>query len=195
MGGGPSIGVQRARRNGRKSQRVARPSGPRWAARQAAGVLRVISSPSADLLPFPFFPFVRFDFPQFTSPLRPAVRPCTTPISMDPCWAGPAPERPPASFSTLPFELQAYIVDWVWATIDYPARDKGVEPIEADVFECFGTLGLVSRRMRELVVPHLWKVSPGPGGGRGARSLGVGTGQGCPHRVSRADGEACLGSS
>ena len=79
---------------------------------------------------------------------------------MNPCSAlGRAPEQPRASFAGLPFELQAHIIGWVWAAIDCPARDKGVEPIEADVFECFGALGLVSRRMRELVAPHLWKVS------------------------------------
>ncbi len=106
------------------------------------------------------------------------------------CVAGRAPERAPASFSTLPFELQAYIVDWVWAAIDCPARDKGVEPIEADVFECFGALGLVSRRMRELVESHLWKVSPGLKGEPRSSGLGVGKGRGCPQRAGRADSEA-----
>ena len=80
---------------------------------------------------------------------------------MGPCQPRPGqePARGRNCFASLPPELQRYIVDWVWHLLDSPAREKGVEPLEAEVFECFGSLGLVSRRMRELVAPHLWKVS------------------------------------
>ena len=90
----------------------------------------------------------------------------------------PAPAPAPASFAALPFELQAHILDCLWATVDGPASEKGVQPIEAEVFECFGSLALVSRRMSELVAPHLWKVSPGLTGGSARAREGESAGSG-----------------
>lgn len=101
-----------------------------------------------------------------------------------PSPAGSAPDRGPACFSSLPCELQAHIIACVWATVDGPALAKGVQPVEGDVFECLGSLALVSRRMSELVAPLLWKVSPPAPGARrsrpraGPRELGDGPGPG-----------------
>lgn len=64
-----------------------------------------------------------------------------------------------ATFSSLPPELHGCILEWLWFDVDSRARDQGVEPIEADVFECFANVALVDRRMAELVGVHLWKVS------------------------------------